>query len=131
MKNKLSKALAAASVAFAATPAAVFAQANKVAITNTNVDLPKGFFLDPGNLLNTILRIVLIIGVLLVFFFLIQGGLEWITSGGDKGAVEKARNKITNAVIGLVILVASYAILTLVLNFLGIGSFNDVLKGNV
>jgi hypothetical protein len=130
MKNKFSKALAAASVAFATSPVVAFAQ-NKVSITNQDVSLPKGFFLDPGNLLNTILRIVLIIGVLLVFFFLIQGGLEWITSGGDKGAVEKARNKITNAVIGLVILVASYAILTLVLNFLGIGSFNDVLKGNV
>ena len=107
MKNKLSKALAAGSVAFMASPAMIFAQ-NKVAITQQNIDLPKGFFLDPGNLLNTILRMVLIIGVLLVFFFLIQGGLEWITSGGDKGAVEKARNKITNAVIGSTV---NYAIL--------------------
>ena len=130
MKNKFSKALAAALVAVGVSPTLAFAQ-NKVSITQQNIDLPKGFFLDPGNLLNTVLRIVLIIGVLLVFFFLIQGGLEWITSAGDKGNVEKARNKITNAIIGLVILVASYAILTLVLNFLGIGSFNDVLKGNI
>ena len=68
------------------------------------------------------------ISALLVFSQLIWGGLEWITSGGDKGKVEGARNKITAAVIGLIIVASSFAILQLVLNFLGYQSINEVLN---
>ena len=60
------------------------------------------------------------------FAFLIMGGIEWITSGGDKNKAESARNKITSAVIGLVIVAASYAIVNLVVQFLGFDNFNDV-----
>jgi hypothetical protein len=56
-----------------------------------------------------------------------MGGIEWITSGGDKGKTESARNKITAAVIGLVILAASWAILGLVLQFLNAGDINQLI----
>jgi hypothetical protein len=64
----------------------------------------------------------MLIAGLLVLFYLIMGGIEWITSGGDKGKTESARNKITAAVIGIIILAAAFAILQLVLTFLGLGS---------
>jgi NADH:ubiquinone oxidoreductase subunit 6 (subunit J) len=54
---------------------------------------------------------VISIGAILVLVFFIWGALEWITSGGDKGKLENARNRITQAVVGLIILVGSFVIL--------------------
>lgn len=61
-----------------------------------------------------------IIGVLVFFFTLIIGGVQWISSGGDKQAVEAARGKVTNALIGLVILFAAFAVIQLLGTFFGI-----------
>lgn len=95
-------------------------------LSNTQVDPGKGFATDFGGLLNGLISFVMIIAAILVFLYLIWGGIEWITSGGDKGKTESARNKITAAVIGLIVVAASYAILTLALNFLGFTDLNDV-----
>lgn len=77
-----------------------------------------------------------LVGVLLVLasiwtlFMLLQGGLEWIGSGGDKTGVEHARDRITNALLGLFIVFAAWTIYIIVLQFLGIspvgsgGGFN-------
>ena len=51
------------------------------------------------------------LGAIAVLVFFIWGAIEWITSGGDKGKLESARNRITQAVIGLIILVSSFVIL--------------------
>lgn len=61
------------------------------------------------------------IGAIMVLIYFIWGALEWISSGGDKGKVENARNRITQAVIGLVVLVGSYVII----GFLGRIFFGD------
>ena len=95
---------------------------------SNQIVLPKGFFSDATSLINNVLRIVLIVAALLVFAFLILGGFEYITSGGEKGKTEAARNKIVSAIIGLVILAASYAILTLVLRFLGYRDLNELVN---
>lgn len=54
------------------------------------------------------------------FVQLLIGGLNWISSGGDKGKLETARNRITNALIGLFICFAAWSIFLIVLNFFGI-----------
>lgn len=68
--------------------------------------------------------VALIGGGLLLLALLVWGGIEWITSGGDKGKVESARNRITNALIGLTIVAAAYAFWLIVLYFLGIDVSN-------
>jgi hypothetical protein len=60
-----------------------------------------------------------IIGVIVFFFVLIIGAIQWISSGGDKQALEGARGKISNALIGLVILFATFAIIKLIETFFG------------
>lgn len=87
---------------------------------------PKGFAQNIGSLINGGLTLIMIVGAFLVLVYLILGGIEWITSGGDKSKTESAQNKITNAVIGLIILAASYAILLIVLNFLGFENIAEV-----
>jgi len=51
---------------------------------------------------------------------LITGAIQWISSGGDKQALESARNKISNALVGIVILFAVFAIINLIETFFGI-----------
>jgi TRAP-type C4-dicarboxylate transport system permease small subunit len=55
-------------------------------------------------------RSVVTLGGVAFIIFLIWGGIEWLTAAGDKGRVETAQKMITNALIGLAILVGSYAI---------------------
>jgi hypothetical protein len=54
------------------------------------------------------------LGVVL-FLYLMYGGFLWMTAGGDMGKVKEATAIIRNAVIGLVIIAASYAIANFVI----------------
>ena len=82
-----------------------------------NAGDPDGGF---GAWLGNIMSGILFIGSILVLLYLLWGGIEWITSGGDKGKTEAARNKITSAVIGLIVMASSVAIVMLIQRFLGV-----------
>ena len=64
-----------------------------------------------GNIIRSLLTFV---GVILLLVLLYAGFL-WMTAGGDSDKVKKARGMILNAVIGLVIIILSYAITDFVL----------------
>lgn len=96
----------------------VFAQTGDPSIT---IKQPPNIKINElGGLLSALVGALLIIAALLAFFYLILGGIQWITSGGDKAGMEAARNKITHAIVGLVIVGAAWAIMILVQNFLGV-----------
>jgi plastocyanin domain-containing protein len=78
---------------------------------------PDGGF---GVWFSNILRVIMVLGVIACLGLIIWGAIEWITSSGDKQKTEEARNKITTAIIGLIILAATMAIFSLVASFLGI-----------
>lgn len=67
---------------------------------------------------------VMVVGAFLLLLYLLWGGLTWITAGGDSSKVSSARDKITQAVIGLIVLAASLAIFMLVQSFLGVEILN-------
>jgi hypothetical protein len=54
---------------------------------------------------------IIAVGGLAVLLYFVWGAVEWITAGGDSSKIEKARNKITQSVIGMIILVGSFAII--------------------
>lgn len=70
-----------------------------------------------GSLVGNVITLLFILAVIIALAFLIWGGIKWILSGGDKSAVEAARNTIVAAVVGLVIVFLAYFILNLVLTF--------------
>ena len=89
---------------------------------------PGGQFSNLGNLtiggiVSGMIKLILIIAFLVFFFFLVYGGIRWIASGGDKAQTETARNQITSALIGLVIVVSAWAIVELINRFFGINIF--------
>ena len=91
---------------------------------NLSIPKPPGFNIeDLGLLISNAIGIALIIAGILVFAFLVIGGIQWITSGGDKGKTEEARSRITAALIGLAIVAAAWAVMQLVSYFFGIDIF--------
>lgn len=80
-----------------------------------------------GPILANVVTVVLIAAAIISLFFLIFGGIRWITSGGDKAKVEAARNTIVAAIIGLIIALLSFFIITIVLGFFGLSLSSLVL----
>ncbi len=69
-------------------------------------------------------KALVIAGGLAFLVYFLQGGIEWITAGGDKTKIESAQKKITGGIIGLAILVTSYAIVGLIGTLLNIDLLN-------
>lgn len=80
---------------------------------------------SPQTIITNLLTIVFVVAILLVLFFLILGAFKWITSGGDKEAVGKARGTIVNALIGLAILALAFVIARVAGQIVGV-DFNNL-----
>lgn len=70
-------------------------------------------------IVSTLIKLILVVAALIAFIFLVWGGIKWITSGGDKEGTAKAQSTITAALVGLVIVFASWAIIRLLEVFFG------------
>ncbi|OGM01823.1 hypothetical protein A2115_03835 [Candidatus Woesebacteria bacterium GWA1_41_8] len=68
-----------------------------------------------GNLLYYVLAFA---GVVIFIMFL-MGGFKWLTSAGNPKNVESARNTLTYAVVGLLVIVLSYIILVIIRSITG------------
>lgn len=82
----------------------------------TNLTIP--------SIVSGLIRMTLVIAAIVFFFILVIGGIKWIASGGDKAQTEAARNQITAALVGLVIVFAAWAILALIKTFFGVDIFS-------
>lgn len=76
--------------------------------------------LGPAQYLKTGVNLLFSIAGVASFIFLLMGGLQWITAGGDKEATEKARKRITSALIGLAIVLSAYALLSIISTLFGV-----------
>jgi hypothetical protein len=68
---------------------------------------------------NTLVVLTATASIGFVLFFLL-GGLNWITAGGDKGKIDKAKGMMTNGAVGLIVITVSYSITWIVGQALGI-----------
>lgn len=73
-----------------------------------------------GKLISTVISGGFMVAFLTAFLFVMTGGFYWITSGGDKNNLEHARNKITHAIIGLIVVASTWAIAVIVGKFVGL-----------
>src|SRR5258706_10855707 len=61
-------------------------------------------------LLQRTLTIFLFAGVCFILIYIVIGGIQWIQSSGDKAKLTAARQKVTWAIIGFIVLLLSYGI---------------------
>jgi hypothetical protein len=97
------------------------------AITNTAVpgggspdDSPKQFAVT----ISTLWQTIILVGGLAFLLYFLMGGIQWITAGGEKGKIEDARNHITQGLIGLAVLAASYVIIKFIETAIGLNLLN-------
>ena len=69
----------------------------------------------------TYINIALGIVGLIAVIFLIYGGFRYITSAGNEEVAEGAKKTIQNSIIGLVVIILSYTIITVIINAIARG----------
>jgi hypothetical protein len=77
-----------------------------------------------SNLFSVLFSMLTFIAGLAFAIYFVLGALKWLTGGGDAQKVEGAKNQMTQAAIGLIIVVASYAIIAIVSTVLGLNILN-------
>ena len=77
-----------------------------------------------GPLLSNLITTITVVGSLAFVVYFTIGGLKWITAGGDKAKVSEAQTQMTQAAIGLIVIVVSFFIIGIVGAVLGIDILN-------
>jgi hypothetical protein len=67
----------------------------------------------PG-LVSTIINIILGLTGLVSVLFIVVGGFQYILSGANEALAKRGKTTITNAIIGLIIVILSYTVITVV-----------------
>ncbi len=82
--------------------------------------IPSTKLLDENFLLHNILTTLLVFSVFLALFFFVWGGIQWAISEGEKQKLQAAQSKVTYAIIGLVVVFFSFAIINLLSYLFGL-----------
>ncbi len=73
-----------------------------------------------GHLVSNIAAAGFIVAGVITFLYLVWGGIDYLSAGGDKGKIESGQKKISSAIIGLAIVASSWAVYQIILVFFGV-----------
>ena len=73
---------------------------------------------DPVAIVSTVVKAALGVVAIIFFVLVIAAGFRWMTAGGSEEPIKKAKDQIKHALIGLVIVIFSYAITSLVFDLI-------------
>lgn len=79
---------------------------------NGNFNTSATFMGTVENIANFLIAFITILGII----FIVWGAIQYVTSGGNEEAVEKAKSTIVYAIVGLFIAAMAYALENLVLS---------------
>jgi membrane glycosyltransferase len=108
-------AMIAGTAAAAFMPVVAHGQATSFSVESIGSQIGLG----DADLKTTVLNIIRwLLGfmTLIAVAFIIWGGFTWLTAGGNEDKVEKAKQIITAAVIGLIVILLAWAIVIFVAN---------------
>ncbi len=84
-------------------------------------------FTNLGDLISNLLSLAIIAAGLIVLGYLVFGGILLMTSGGgDVENTEKGRKMLTNAVIGFVLVISTYAIIKVLETVFGVSILGGI-----
>jgi len=119
-------------IKFAAIAAPVYAQEINISPKGDNFSNLENLTIT--GIVSGAISLIMLVVALVFFFMLVLGGLRWVMSEGDEKNVTNARNQITNALIGLAIVFAAWAIVKLIETIFGISIISGIsiptLQGN-
>lgn len=73
--------------------------------------------------LSNLVALIFSLAAVVLIFMILWGAFDWMTSEGDKEKLERARNKIINAIIGILLFAAAFAIIRIIGQFTGFKFF--------
>lgn len=84
---------------------------------------------EPGVLVARVIQIVLgFLGIIFLILIIISG-FNWMMAGGNEEQIKTAQGRIKNAIIGLVIVLAAYAITYFIFKYLPFSSVSGPQPG--
>jgi len=87
--------------------------------------MPKGQFAPLSEitfeaLISSAVNLVLIVASILFVFNFLIGGIKFMLSGGNKEKLDSAKRQLMNAILGIIIIFSSWAVLGFVGEFFGV-----------
>ncbi len=74
-----------------------------------------------GDLINKVLTFLIPLIVIILFFILVWGGIDFLTSQGNPEKLKSGRGKITAGIIGFVLFLLAFLITRILASIFGIG----------
>lgn len=95
-----------------------------------------GAFYDFSKIISMSIGVLTLVAFIWFLFVLITGAIGVMNAGGDQKALESSRKRITNGLIGLVVVIASLFIVDLIGMIIGVDYLNvfylfNCVAGNV
>jgi glucan phosphoethanolaminetransferase (alkaline phosphatase superfamily) len=78
---------------------------------------------DLGTVVGNAFDVLFALAGVVAMFYIIVGGYNYIASGGNPEMTEAAKATLTNAILGLILVLASYLIIGFLLSRLGATGF--------
>ena len=75
---------------------------------------PTGVPTDAGAFIGGAINIFLIVAAFAVLLYMLSGAFDWIISSGEKERIVKAQQKITHAIIGILIVIFALALFNVI-----------------
>ena len=82
--------------------------------------VPTGGLDTLSNIIGVLIEFALIVGIFFSAYLIIRGGMNMMTSGGDKQKFAQGRERVRYSIIGLIFIFLSFFIVNLIGGFLGI-----------
>ena len=73
--------------------------------------------------LTNLIALIYTLAAVVLIFMLVWGAWDWITSEGDKEKLESAKKKLINALVGIVLFAAAFAVIQVFGQFTGFTFF--------
>jgi hypothetical protein len=126
LPDMLQKTYMKIQIALGATLALLISSSQKAFAQITNPALEAGFGGAAADAANAadgsifatyfimIWQFIISVGGLMVVLYFIWGAVDWIVAGGDQSKIQKGRDRMIQAVIGMVLLAGSFVIISLI-----------------
>ncbi len=79
-----------------------------------------------GSMIANVITLIFTFASVAVVLYFMWGAFEWITSGGDKEKVGNARKKMTTAIVGLLLLSLTFAIMGVISQITSVNILGDL-----
>lgn len=79
-------------------------------LSNVFSENPVSGNLHLGDLVSRLLSVIILMAGFLMLIWLVWGAMQYITAGGEKEALAKARSRILYAIIGFILIILAYNI---------------------